>query len=256
LGIPAVNPGAAFVTGTGSQFFSQAVASGVDLDPIGWGGECPAVIDTVAAVRSAASVIDSTDCGGVSCLVGAPPPPALPILSPDSTVTASLFLDFGGVSFDELAAMAEKIVGGSAVPSPSLNGSGTCDRADPLNWGEPLTGLGFDDCFNYFPIIYAPGNFQLSNGRGQGILLVRGDFSIRGSAAFYGLIVALGRFEAEVSPGIHGAVMAQGDSAIRSHTGASALIQYSSCALTRALRQAGIARPLAERPWAQVFPLN
>lgn len=256
LGIPAVNPGAAFVTGTGSQFFSQAVASGVDLDPVGWGGECPGVVDTVAALRSAASVIDSTDCGGVSCLVGAPPPPALPILSPDSTVTSSLFTDFGGVSFDELAAMAEKIVGASAVPSPSLNGTGACDRADPLNWGEPLTGLGFDDCFNYFPIIYAPGDFQLSNGRGQGILLVRGDFSIRGSAAFYGLVVALGRFEAEVSPSLHGAVLAQGDSAIRSHTGGTALIQYSSCALTRALRQAGIARPLAERPWAQVFPLN
>ncbi len=256
LGIPAVNPGAAFVTGTGSQFFSQAVASGVDLDPVGWGGECPGVVDTVAAVRSAAGVIDSTDCGGVSCLVGAPPPPALPILSPDSTVTSSLFTDFGGVSFDELAAMAEKIVGASAVPSPSLNGTGACDRADPLNWGEPLTGLGFDDCFNYFPIIYAPGDFQLSNGRGQGILLVRGDFSIRGSAAFYGLVVTLGRFEAEVSPSLHGAVLAQGDSVIRSHTGVTVLIQYSSCALTRALRQAGIARPLAERPWAQVFPLN
>ncbi len=256
VGIPAVSPGAAFVTATGSQFFSQAVASGIDVDPVGWAGECPGAVDTLPAVRSAASVIDSTDCGGVSCLVGAPPPPALPILSPDSTVTSAMFLDFGGVSFDELAAMADKVVGASAVPSPSLDGTGACDRADPLNWGEPLTGLGFDECFDYFPIIYAPGDFQLSDGRGQGILLVRGDFSVRGTAGFYGLIVTLGRFEAEVSPSLYGAVLAQGDSLIRSHTGVTALIQYSSCALTRALRQAGIARPLAERPWAQVFPLN
>jgi hypothetical protein len=171
-------------------------------------------------------------------------------------VTPSLFTDFGGVSFDELAAMAEKIVGASAVPAPTLDGTGACDRADPDNWGEPFTGLGFDDCFNYFPIIYAPGDFQLSDGRGQGILLVRGDFSIRGSAAFYGLVVTLGRTESEVSPSIHGAVMAQGDTLNRSHFGGTSLIQYSSCALTRALQGAGIARPLAERAWAQVYPLN
>jgi hypothetical protein len=256
LGVPAVSPGAPFVTGATSRFIHQAVISGEDLDPIGWGGECPGVVDTVAAVRSAAGVIDSTDCGGVSCLVGVPPPPALPIVSPDSTVTASLFMDFGGVSFDELAAMAEKTAGASASPLPALDGAGACDRADPDNWGEPLTGLGFDDCFNYFPIIYAPGDFMLAGGRGQGILLVRGDFSIRGSAAFYGLVVALGRFEAEVGPSVHGAIMALGDSLAPSHVEGTARLQYSSCALTRALRQAGIARPLAERPWAQVFPLN
>jgi hypothetical protein len=256
LGVPLVAPGAAVVSGTPIQFMSEATVSGEDLDPVGWGGDCPGAVDTVAAVRAAAAVIDSTDCSGLSCLTGLPLPPALPILSPDSSVTPVLFNDFGGVSFDELAAMAEKIVGANAVPSPSLDGSGTCDRADPDNWGEPLTGLGFDDCFDYFPIIYAAGDFQLSDGRGQGILLVRGDFSIRGSAAFYGLVVTLGRAESEVSPSIHGAVMAQGDSLAVSHFGGTSLVQYSSCALTRALRQAGIARPLAERAWAQVFPLN
>ena len=256
LGLPGVSPGAPVVSGTEIQFMGQATVSGEDLNPVGWGGDCPATADTVAAVRAAAAVTDSTDCGGgASCLSGGPPP-APPINSPDSTWTPSMFTDFGGVSFDELAAMAEKTVGASAVPAPTLDGTGTCDRADPDNWGEPLTGLGFDDCFNYFPIIYAPGDFQLSNGRGQGILLVRGDFSIRGSAAFYGLVVTLGRAESEVSPSIHGAVMAQGDSLIRSHFDGTSLIQYSSCVLTRALQGAGIARPLAERAWAQVYPLN
>ncbi len=251
-----MTPGAAIVSGTEIQFKSEATVSGEDLNPVGWGGDCPATSDKVAAVRAAAAVIDSTSCPpGGSCLFGVPLPPALPILSPDSTVTPSLFNDFGGVSFDELAAMAEKVVGASATPSPILDGAGACDRPDPDNWGEPLTGLGFDACFNYFPIIYAPGDFQLSNGRGQGILLVRGDFSISGSAAFYGLVVSLGRVESEVSASIHGAVMSQG-SLVRSHFGGTALVQYSSCALTRTLRQAGIARPLAERSWAQVFPLN
>jgi hypothetical protein len=235
----------------------EATVAGEDVNPVGWGGECPATTETVAAVRAAAAVTDSTDCApGVSCLSGAPLPPALPILSPDSTVTPSLFNDFGAVSFDELAAMAEKVVGASATPSPSLDGAGDCDRADPDNWGEPLTGLGFDACFDYFPIIYAPGDFQLSDGRGQGILLVRGGFTIRGSADFYGLVVTLGRVESDENPRLHGAVLAQGDSLVRSRFGETALVQYSSCALTRALRQAGIARPLAERPWVQVFPLN
>jgi hypothetical protein len=256
LGVPVVSPGAAVVTGTEIQFVSEATASGEDLIPVGWGGECPDMADTVAAVRSAAAVIDSTDCSGVSCLLGAPLPPALPILSPDSSVTPSLFNDFGGVSFDELAAMAEKVVGAGASPSPTLDGAGACDRADPDNWGEPLTGLGFDACFDYFPIIYAPGDFLLHGGRGQGLLLVRGDFVISGSAAFYGLVLTLGRVESGESPSIHGAVMSQGDSLVRSQFGGTALVQYSSCALTRALRQAGIARPLAERAWAQVFPLN
>lgn len=251
LEAPVVSPGAALVNGTDIKLQHQAVVSGEDLMPAGWGGECPVTADTVAAVRSAGAVIDSTDCGGVSCLVGGPP-----ILSPDSSVTASLFNDFGGVSFDELAAMADKVVGLNATPGPSLNASGECDRADPDNWGEPLTGLGFHDCFDYFPIIYAEGNFWLTGGRGQGILLVRGDFAIRGSAAFYGLVVTLGRFESEVGPTIDGAVMAQGNPLVRSHFEGTSVVQYSSCALTRALRQAGIARPLAERAWAQVFPLN
>ncbi|NNG15780.1 MAG: hypothetical protein HKM89_04805 [Gemmatimonadales bacterium] len=257
LGIPTVAPGAAIVSGTQIRFMNQATISGEDVDPVGWGGDCPGAVDTVAAVRAAAAVIDSTDCGsGLSCLSGVPLPPALPILSPDSSVTPSLFNDFGGVSFDELAAMAEKVVGASAVPSPSLDGTGSCDRADPDNWGEPLTGLGFDNCFDYFPIIYAPGDFQLSDGRGQGVLLVRGNFTILGSADFYGLVVTLGRAESEVNASIHGALMAQGDSVALSHFSGTALVQYSSCALTRALRQAGIARPLPERAWAQVFPLN
>jgi hypothetical protein len=255
LGVPAATPGAAVVSRTEVQFMSEATILGEDLDPVGWGGDCPGAVGTLPAVRAAAAVVDSTDCGGgASCLVGGPPP-APPILSPDSSVTPSLFNDFGGVSFDELAAMAEKVVGASAIPSPTLDGTGACDRADPENWGEPLTGLGFDECFDYFPIIYAPGDFQLTDGRGQGILLVRGDFSIRGSAAFYGLVVTLGRVESEMSPSIHGAVMAQG-TLVRSHFGGRSLVQYSSCTLTRALRQAGIARPLAERAWAQVFPLN
>ena len=257
LGVPVVTPGAPVVSGTEIEFRIEATVSGEDVNPVGWGGDCPATSDTVAAVRSAAAVIDSTDCSGVSCLFGVPyPPPAVPILSMDSTVTPSLFNDFGGVSFDELAAMAEKIVGASASPLPSLDGSGACDRADPDNWGEPLTGLGFHECFQYFPIIYAPGDFLLAGGRAQGILLVRGDFAIHGSAAFYGLVVTLGKVRTTEGPSIHGALMSQGDSLVRSQFGGTVQVQYSSCALTRALRQAGIARPLAERAWAQVFPLN
>lgn len=251
LAVPVVSPGAAMVSGRAVRVNSLARLTGEDQVPTGWAGHCSFTADTVAAVRAANIVVDSTNCSGSTCLVGLPP-----VLGPDSTVTSSLFTDFGGISFDELAAMAEKVVAGSVTPGPSLTGTGECDRADPDNWGEPLTGLGADQCFEYFPIVYAPGDLQLAGGRGQGILLVQGRLNMRGNAEFYGLIVVQEEMETEISPQIYGAVMAREDSSGFSNLTGTTQVFYSSCAIRRALQQAGIARPLSERAWAQVFPLN
>jgi hypothetical protein len=114
---------------------------------------------------------------------------------------------------------------------PSLTPSGSCDTADPYNWGDP-NDLS-SDCASYFPLIYASGDLRLSgNDQGQGILLVEGDLRMSGTVDFYGLILVRGTFyAASGTPGIGGAVLANGMGALN---GTPDII-YSSCALERAI---------------------
>src|SRR4029079_18254653 len=86
----------------------------------------------------------------------------------------------------------------------------TCRTSSNTNWGEPNGGVGsVTACFNYFPIIYAPGNLRISGGRGQGILLVRGDLDLSGGMEFYGPVIVLGNLTSTGTGGhVYGGVMA------------------------------------------------
>ncbi len=209
LNIPTIDMTAA-ITVNGRLFIGGSTeVSGVDRNPNGWGASCPTATDTLAGVRSSSSHLTTrgANCAGLDCVEGDPP-----FMGDDPTVDSTLFNDFGGVTFDELAAMADIQVNGTVtgvIPSLTSTLPARCDRSDDNNWGEPYFGTGFQQCFNYFPIIYAPGNLHISGGRGQGILLVQGDLELSGGMEFYGPVVVQGNVRSGGTGGhIFGGLMA------------------------------------------------
>jgi len=227
----------------------SAEVHGIDSIPSGWGG-CPATQDG-PGIRSSSNTVttNGANCNGLACVDGNPP-----FVGGDTTVTPQMFTDFGGITFADLAAMADHSVSGTVNGlSPSLAGA-ACNFADANNWGEPLTGTAFGACFNHFPIIYAPGDLRISGGRAQGILLVEGDLDLAGGMEFYGPVIVQGRVRSTGTGGhIYGGLMAgQADLDTSTLTGNS-VAQFSSCAVARALQATANAAPLAGRAWAQLY---
>ena len=230
---------------------------GNDSVPQGWAGESGCTTgDNVAGIRSAtttgAASQDADNIWGT--------PPQVPS---DPTVTNDFFNIFGDVTFDELKKSAD-IVLPSTSPYNSVGPSLTaalpqrCNIGDQLNWGEPHRGAGsVNQCYNYFPIIYASGSqLQLTGGgRGQGLLLIEGDLSIAGGFEFTGLIVAKGGIKVNGNGNkITGALLAQDvsiddDNSISGNT----TLQFSSCALDKAIKGSAFAEPLAYRSWVQLY---
>jgi hypothetical protein len=230
---------------------------GNDSVPQGWAGESDcATDDNVAGIRSASTTgATSQDTDNIW---GQPPQ-----VSNDTTVTSDFFNIFGDVTFDELKKSAD-IVLPSSNPyntiQPSLTAAAPqrCNTGDELNWGEPHRGVGaVTQCYNYFPIIYASGSqLQLTGGgRGQGLLLIEGDFVIAGGFEFTGLIVAKGGIKVNGNGNkITGALLAQ-DVSIDDQNSISGntTLQFSSCALDKAIKGSAFAQPLSYRSWVQLY---
>jgi hypothetical protein len=251
--VPSIDMNAALTVNGTIGLGGSAEVSGVDSTPAGWGG-CPTPSDTVPGIRSSSSTVNTTgaNCASLNCVVGDPQ-----FLGNDTTITASTFTDFNGITFADLAGMATWNVSGTVTGvSPSLNGA-ACDESDGQNWGEPYAGTGFAACFGYFPIIYAPGDLRLSGGRAQGILLVEGDLQLSGGVEFYGPVIVQGRVESVGTGGhVYGGLMAnQVDLDPTTLTGNS-VAQFSTCAITRALNGTSIVQPVTGRAWTQIYSSN
>ena len=139
--------------------------------------------------------------------------------------------------------------------APSFNGDGSCNTGDVENWGDPLNPTS--TCGGYAPIIYAPGDLNLNQGEGQGILLVEGDLRVQGRFEFYGVVIVRGSMTTAGggAGAIHfrGAVMAANVNLDDNRIAGNAQIQYSSCAVIRAQIAAGIGSQLRSRGWLQLF---
>jgi hypothetical protein len=230
---------------------------GNDSVPQGWAGEAGCTTgDNVAGIRSA------TTTGAAKAdednLFGNPPQ-----VANDSTINSDFFNIFGDVTFDELKKSADIVLPNSTpytTVQPSLTGGATprCNTGDQLNWGEPHRGAGaVVQCYNYFPIIYASGSqLQLTGGgRGQGLLLIEGDFVVAGGFEFTGLIVAKGGIKVNGNGNkITGALLAQ-DVSIDDQNSISGntTLQFSSCALSKAIKGSAFAEPLGYRSWVQLY---
>ena len=171
----------------------------------------------------------------------------------DPTLNVSNMFDFGDLTYDELAALADiqlpdSFAFGGSQPTVV---DGACDTSSPLNWGAPNDPSS--PCFNYFPIIHVNGSIDLTgSGGGQGILLVDEDLKMNGPFEFYGIAMVKDDLSLGGPVDYYGAAYVGDDMFI---SGATPRFWYSSCAAQRAVQLSKLARPqlLPQRAWVELF---
>ncbi|MDT8341840.1 MAG: hypothetical protein RQ751_10035, partial [Longimicrobiales bacterium] len=187
-----------------------------------------------------------------------------PAVNEDPSLTSTSLLDFGDLTWNELTSLRDitipggTTVTGTAPDSVQAGGQWFCNTANNTNWGDALNPGGI--CGNYFPLIYAAGSMSInSNGVGQGILLVEGDLAVQGGFTFFGPVIVRGELKTAGTGGhFNGGVIAANVNLETTTVLGNALVQFSSCAVERAiLNNAGLTRaqPLAERSWIDLSNL-
>jgi hypothetical protein len=223
-----------------------AEVTGMDAVPQAWvtaGISCPPTANTAGVRYNLGSITGANQAEGEPATVL------------DPTLTAAQMKS----DFDALKGLATLVMtdGNPAATVPEYTGNpAKCDTSKQTNWGEPTVKT--DPCFNYFPIIYYKGDLKLQGDRGQGILLVEGDLTITGSMVFYGPVYITGTLSAagnnKGGSKFYGGVIAGNVlmDDVNKLTG-NATVDYSSCAIKRALRATAIPTPLSERSWVQLY---
>lgn len=235
---------AALTTRGPTTIGGSAEIDGNDNMPAGWAGCSPA--DTT---KSGIRLPDASDltfngngCNNGSCIDGNPS------IMPDSSVTDSTFFEYGDLNWNDLVSMATINLPPGTYKAEPVVTAGVCNLSLGTNWGDPETPGS--PCFGHFPIIYSPGDLTINGDIGQGMLLVEGDLSVQGGFAFYGITVVRGRLKTAGTGGhFNGAVMAANVDLDDITVLGDALVQFSSCAVTRALQGASPGRPLNSRGW-------
>ena len=235
---------AALTTRGPTRVGGSAQIDGMDEDPTGWTG-CPADSD-LAGIRlpNPSDLNLQGSCSDGSCIDG------VPDVQDDPTVGDSTFFQYGDMDWDGLVAMANKLLPPATYTGigPIFDGTGSCDRAALRNWGDPLTPTS--TCGGYFPIMYSPGSMNISGGSGQGILLVEGDLSVQGGFEFFGIIIVKQSLKTTGTGGhFNGSVMAANVDLDQNTVLGNAIINYSGCAVQRALTAAGTGAQLRSRGW-------
>jgi hypothetical protein len=142
----------------------------------------------------------------------------------------------------------------STSPNPAPIGTATSCTASSSNWGEPNRGGGsVVGCQSTFPVIYAPGNLSLNNGRGQGVLLVEGTLTITGNFYWVGIIIVRGALDVAGTPTLMGSVMVRSTTGADSRITGNANLQFSSCGSQQALAGLGSLVRTGGRSWATVY---
>lgn len=148
----------------------------------------------------------------------------------------------------------------SMSPNPvlSLSDPDVCRTDLQSNWGEPYFEPDYTSvktaCQSYFPIIAREGDLRLGTGRGQGVLLVDGNLTLTGNFEFNGIIIVTGTFDASQGTNmVHGAVLARNAELDDMTLAGTPTVNYSACAVARALNGAAPVVPLAGRSWVQMY---
>jgi hypothetical protein len=220
---------------------------GANADPPDWNTET----EEREACPYDPTTVPSAEVSGAIYVSGTPtmlPPPIDSSLAVDDT---AMYLG----PYNDLVEMATLVLGSSTlspVPVASTDSIPVCRIDITSNWGEP--GSDVVACKDYFPIIYRPGNLRLQNGRGQGILLVDGDLELAGNFTFAGIIMTRGAFRASHGTNdVYGTVLAANATLDDINLAGTPQVQFSTCAISRALQRSGKAKPLVERAWAQLY---
>ncbi|MDQ4079456.1 MAG: hypothetical protein M3125_01750 [Gemmatimonadota bacterium] len=243
LTVPLPALSAAATLGGAATIDGTTQIDGTDRAPDGW--ICPDPAPSVAGVTTPdSSLIATNGCSLGTCVNGSPP------IVVDSTLRHSgTLLHVGDLDWSELILRANATVEGNATPRSSER-AGVCDVEDPHNWGDPdRSGNGV--CANHFALIHSPGDLTIDGGRGQGILLVGGDLTIRGGFHFAGLVMVRGALHADAAR-ISGALtVAAADSSTLSALNNLA-VHFSRCAVHAAILGTAVPEPIVERSWFEV----
>jgi Tfp pilus assembly protein PilX len=229
----------------------NSTVSGTDATPSEWtaaGVTCPPTAD-VAGVRYNGTL----DQKGSSTITGSPKTQLDPTL--DSTNI------FGGTNFAALKAMRTLTLTSnvSGLAAAVTGSPAVCNTAVETNWGAPTDKTS--PCFNYFPIIYHYGDLSISGtGAGQGILLVEGNLTVQGQIDFYGPVIVTGGVDVRGTGSddvkFYGGILAQNVTLDDSRLTGNATVNYSSCAIRRALQGSAVPTRLDQRSWAQLYETN
>jgi hypothetical protein len=226
----------------------NSTVSGQDATPSEWQNPkvtCPTP-DDVTGIRYNGTVTQQ----GSATVNGDPP------RTNDNTLNASNIL--GGSDFNALKELRTLTLTGdvSGIGPVTTGTPPRCNAAVESNWGAPTDTASA--CFNYFPIIYHYGNLNISgSGAGQGILLVEGNLQVQGRIDFYGPVIVTGavniRGTGSDDVKFYGGVLAQDVTLDDSRLTGNATVNYSSCAIRRALSGSATPTALNERSWVQLY---
>ncbi len=179
----------------------------------------------------------------------------VPPIIEDTTITDSTFSDFGDKTWEDLKAQADHTVDQYTIhPAPSYTNGGTvCDTSDPENWGSPDPN---DPCFDYFPIILIQDQVHAEDTYGQGILILDWDevthlgseIDLEDGMVYNGIILGKGCLEIQRGSTLNGAAFMDGtffneslcDDDDPLDVKEEAVLQYSTCAIERAIKGAGL----------------
>jgi len=244
--------GALTVRGT-TQIGGSSLINGTNTNPSTWTG-CAVATDTLAGVAIADSTqITYSGCPSGRCVTGSPR-----ILQAPTAGDTTSYFKFGDEDWASLTAAATKVINGPATFS-SINPSvtdGVCNKSQLSNWGAPTHTTPANACENYFPIIHAKGaasTLKLTGNQGQGILLVDGDLEISGGFEFYGPVIVRGHIKSTGTGGkLNGGVMAANVYLGQNTVLGDATINYSRCAVEKAIAGAANPRRLVQRAWTEV----
>jgi Tfp pilus assembly protein PilV len=262
LRIPTIQADAAITAGGNVSVRGGADIYGNDLNPPEWStGECTGSLSNKAGVLVPPGSTVSTQ--GSSTVNGSPAWDTSSVAGNPET-----YWGFGDENWETLVAQA-KLAGtwfdgggtiGNEIKPSTISGS--CNKADKYNWGEPhrppadANETIVPECYNYFPIIYSKGSITLNGkGRGQGILLVEGNVTINGHFEWHGLIVVTNDIvRGNGSANVFGGVMARNEvKADESVISGTTTYQFSSCALERAMRGSAQVVQARDRAWAELY---
>ena len=218
---------------------------GHDQSPAGW--TCGALEPPLPGIAINDSTnITTVGCTNLSCVDGSVK------VDQDTTMTTDSLTTFGEMSFDDLKQYATHILAaGTRKIEPSSSG-GSCNLADQNNWGDPLNPG--NDCGGHFPVVWVNGDLNINGVQGQGVLIVDGNLDVQGGFDFFGPVIVRGALSTQGTGGhFNGGVIAANVNLEQNDVLGDAVINFSSCALIKALQASAPGGLLQERSWVNLY---
>jgi hypothetical protein len=252
------------ITARGATNVSGATKiSGSDTVPGGW--DCPPGGNPGAGLVINDSATNYQP-GGVNYSISGSPAvkDSTDLVRKDST-----FTHFGGISYDSLAKLANKVKTSSASAFSQIGPRYTdiaqtiCDIGHGDNWGDTSLVDPKTACDGYFPIVHLKGatnTYTLNgDGGGQGILLVDGNLAIAGQFQWRGLILVKGYVDVTGNSGggkagtkVVGAIAAMNQNGVTNRFAGASSVTFSRCVLNQVSARLSNAAPLKDRGWADI----